>query len=193
MTKQKIKKEVGFVGRIIFGAFIFVAVAGTSIWALAAFTEPIDTPGNSVQDFAKNIMGANNADNAFNSDSVIANSNGSMIERLEDIGLKLNPTAMTVKSGSTMTHATAATYCRNLSAVAEFAIDGSNTSTTYTNWRLGTINELAIFEGITADTAYVWSTTLKSTANGTWMRLRVSDGDWGTNTYSYSNFVRCVR
>jgi len=53
---------------------------------LAAFTEPITTPGNSVQDWAKNIMGANSADNEFDSSSVTANSDGSIVERLEDLG-----------------------------------------------------------------------------------------------------------
>ena len=88
--KKVIKKELQFIGRRAFSASIFavvfVAVAGTSLWALAAFTEPTTGPAASIQDFATNIMGANNADNVFDSSAVTANADGSVLERLEDLG-----------------------------------------------------------------------------------------------------------
>ncbi|MFA4941845.1 MAG: hypothetical protein WC582_04635 [Patescibacteria group bacterium] len=50
---------------------------------IAAFVEPSSAPTDYNQDFAQNIIGANNADNNFNSSSVVADNSGSIIERLE--------------------------------------------------------------------------------------------------------------
>jgi hypothetical protein len=49
----------------------------------AAFIEPTSPPSSSDQDFAQNILGANNADNDFDSSLVVASSSGSIIERME--------------------------------------------------------------------------------------------------------------
>ncbi len=51
----------------------------------AAFIEPTVGPASSNQDFPQNILGANNADNDFDSSTVTANNDGSLIERLEYI------------------------------------------------------------------------------------------------------------
>ncbi len=194
--KQIIKKEFKFYGRKATTAFVmaivFVTVAGTGFWALAAFTEPTTTPGNSVQDFAKNIMGANNADNAFDSSTVTANSDGSIVERLENVESKLLATAVSSEV-SARVYKDASIYCRDLSATAETAIDGSNTSTTYTDWRLGSMIELSNFVGSTASVNYIWTVTPRDANFGTWMRLRLSDGNWHNNTYIASEHVRCVR
>ena len=66
--------------------------------AYAAFVEPTATPANYNQDFTQNIMGANNADNDFDSSTVAANVDGSLIERIEYIidGIA----ALWVKSGT---------------------------------------------------------------------------------------------
>ena len=85
IKKENIKKISIFIAWRALGAFVFVAVAGTSLWALAAFTEPSVSPSASVQDFAKNILGANNADNSFDSSGVTANADGSVVERLEEL------------------------------------------------------------------------------------------------------------
>jgi len=193
MNKKKLKEGFKFVGIKALGAFIFVAVAGTSLWALAAFTEPTVGPSSSVQDFAKNVMGANNSDNAFDSSSVTANSDGSIVERLENIESKLLATAITSEAGSTMTHSAAAVYCRDLSATTETVINGSNASTTYNDWRLGSMIELANFEGSTASTNYIWSATPRDATIGYWLTLRLSDGGWSTYIYTTSHYVRCVR
>ncbi len=190
--KQKLNKVIKYIGWKALGAFVFVAVAGTSFWALAAFTEPSTTPGNSVQDFAKNIMGANNSDNAFDSNDVIANSDGSIVERLENIESKLLATAISAET-SAKNHKNASIYCRNLSAIAETAIDGSNTSTTYTDWRLGSMTELSNFEGSTASTNYIWTATPRDENYGGWMAFRLSDGYWVYSTYTNNQSVRCVR
>jgi len=46
----------------------------------------------------------------------------------------------------------AAAYCRDLSATAEYAINESNTSAIYTDWRLGSLPELTNFLGMTEKT-----------------------------------------
>ena len=148
------KKEMQFIGKKFIGgsvaAVAFIAVAGTSLWALAAFSEPSSGPAASIQDFATNVLGANNADNAFDSSLITANGDGSVVERLENLESKSLATAISSESGSSMTYAQASAYCRDLSATAETAMDGSNTSTTYTDWRLGSMTELANFVGTTS-------------------------------------------
>jgi len=71
--------------RRIITAIIITITAGTTLWALAAFTEPSAGPADSDQDFTQNILGANNANNDFDSSLVSANSDGSIVERLEYI------------------------------------------------------------------------------------------------------------
>ena len=85
-TKQHSIKAIKFIGTRVAGTLIVVITAGTSLWALAAFTEPTTGPAASIQDFATNVLGANNADNSFDSSSVTANADGSVLERLEDLG-----------------------------------------------------------------------------------------------------------
>jgi hypothetical protein len=55
----------------------------------AAFIEPSSAPSVSTQDFAQNILGANNANNSFDSSSVAANKNGSIIEMMEYINNRM--------------------------------------------------------------------------------------------------------
>jgi hypothetical protein len=50
---------------------------------IAAFVEPPSAPADFDQDFTQNIIGANNADNDFDSVNVVGNRDGSIIERLE--------------------------------------------------------------------------------------------------------------
>ncbi len=191
--KQRLKKEIKFATRISFGAIIFITVAGTGIWALAAFTEPTTTPGNSVQDFAKNIMGANNSDNAFDSGDVTGNSDGSIVERLEALENKGVVTALSAVSSS-MTYAQATTYCRNLSATAEYVSDGSNTGITYTDWHLGTLSEVSIFIGVTTDTHPLWTPMpYESYSNYQWVTVRLSSGTWSKSLPTASAYIRCVR
>ncbi len=157
--KQGIKKELKYIGRKTFGALIFVAVAGTGIWALAAFTEPTITPGNSVQDFAKNIMGANNFDNAFDSSDVIANRDGSVVERLENLENQVQgPTAISAEQANNNLLA-ARVACYNLSTTAEYAIADSNTSITYTDWYMPEAREMERFVGMTASGSGLWTAT----------------------------------
>jgi len=75
------------IGKMIMTTLVVLTVGGT-IWAIAAFTEPTSGPAASVQDFAKNILGANNANNAFDSSAVVSNADGSIVERLEALESK---------------------------------------------------------------------------------------------------------
>jgi hypothetical protein len=77
---MKFKKNISWK---ISSAIILTSVFCATIWVYAAFTEPTVTPANSNQDFSKNIVGSNNANNVFDSPAVVANANGSIIERLD--------------------------------------------------------------------------------------------------------------
>ena len=100
--------------------------------------------------------------------------------------------AISAETGSTYTHAAAAAYCYGLSAVAAYAMDG-DTSTTYTDWRLPTVSEGAVFESTITSTNYIWTATVRDANYGYWIILRLSDGDWNATSYTYSQYVRCVR
>ena len=87
------KDYLKFLGRKIMTTVILTVTvmitAGLAIWALAAFTEPVVGPAGSDQDYAQNILGANNADNDFDSSLVTASSTGSIIERQEYVQTQL--------------------------------------------------------------------------------------------------------
>jgi len=207
IQNPKLKKVAEYLGWKILGTLAVVLTAAGTIWAIAAFTEPTSGPAASVQDFAKNIMGANNADNAFNSGSVVSNNDGSIIERLEALeggkGTIANQNAilgrlngfnaLSARSSNIYSFADAANFCFNLSAVAEYTLDGSNMTTTYTDWRLPTVSELAVFAGRTTDMNYLWTASVSDASNSYWLVLRLSGGEWGSDGYSGSTFVRCVR
>lgn len=94
---QKIKYNKLFrdIARKVILTVTVVATAGGTLWAMAAFTEPASGPASSVQDFAKNILGADNADNAASTSSVTANNDGSIVERQEFLAGQIGtPTAV---------------------------------------------------------------------------------------------------
>ncbi|MDA3840367.1 MAG: hypothetical protein PF572_04720 [Patescibacteria group bacterium] len=79
-------KELGW--RVI-TTIILTLTAVTTFTAYAVFTEPTSLPSVSNQDFSKNILGANSADNDFDSSSVTSNEDGSIVELLEYIQSQL--------------------------------------------------------------------------------------------------------
>ena len=89
MNKKTIKTNLALVLRKMSGniisAVIFTLAAIATVYVYAAFTEPSVGPASSDQDFTQNILGANNADNDFDSSAVVSNVDGSIIERLEYI------------------------------------------------------------------------------------------------------------
>jgi len=278
------KDYLKFLGRKIMTTVILTVTvmitAGLAIWALAAFTEPVVGPAGSDQDYAQNILGANNADNDFDSSLVTASSTGSIIERQEyvqtQLGTNLDTTvssrlaaasyvtergtdsaalasnytatragyldnldatvssrlaaasytaergtdsaalasnytatragyldtlktgprgpviAASAESAATYTHANAAKYCYDLSAVAAVAMDG-DVSTTYTDWRLPTVGEAAVFEGTITSANNIWTATIYEATGSNWIILRLSDGEWSSYAYTGDISVRCVR
>jgi len=82
--EKKITIKINQKTFILLSAVLIITFsAGMIIWSQAAFIEPDFAPGSSDQDFAENILGANNADNEFNSGLVAGNPDGSIIERLQ--------------------------------------------------------------------------------------------------------------
>ena len=75
-----------------------------STTAQAAFVEPTVGPASSDQDFLQNILGANNANNDFDSSSVVSNADGSLIERLQYIVEAI--TSLWTKSGNDLYYIT---------------------------------------------------------------------------------------
>ncbi|MDA3840366.1 MAG: DUF1566 domain-containing protein [Patescibacteria group bacterium] len=70
--------------KMIITSFLSLVIAA-GYFAHGAFSEPTADPSASDQDFTENILGANSADNNFDSTSVVANADGSIIERLNYI------------------------------------------------------------------------------------------------------------
>ncbi|MFA4833523.1 MAG: hypothetical protein WC619_01585 [Patescibacteria group bacterium] len=83
--KNQIKEQAKQIGWRAITTVILTLTAVVTVWAYAAFTEPLAGPNNSDQDFLQNILGANDNNNDFDSSSVVANNEGSIIERLEYI------------------------------------------------------------------------------------------------------------
>jgi hypothetical protein len=84
------EKAVGFAFNLV-SLVVLVIILLLVIYAFAAFSEPSSAPDASNQDFNQNILGANNANNLFDSSSVAANADGSIIERLEHLWAQLSP------------------------------------------------------------------------------------------------------
>ncbi|MBU2025585.1 MAG: hypothetical protein ABIC19_01215, partial [Patescibacteria group bacterium] len=80
-----IKQKLNQLGWRIITTVIVTLTAGATIWVYAAFVEPSVGPASSDQDFTQNILGANDANNDFDSSTVAANNDGSIVERLEYI------------------------------------------------------------------------------------------------------------
>ena len=196
IMKKVIKKELKFIGRRAFGALIFVAVAGTSLWALAAFSEPTTGPAASIQDFATNIMGANNDDNAFDSSAVTANTDGSILERLEALE---GPSAGYADT-SNRSFASAVSYCENLSASPEYyrILDDSRSipTETYSDWRVPTLEEIKRFTSLMENAgSYSYWTSMSENSSYQVIYNFYDSGSLGSvsnsNTYSVRTF--CVR
>lgn len=103
-------------------------------------------------------------------------------------------TMMSARSASTYNHAGACAYCYNLSAAAAYAMNGDTTNT-YTDWRLPSASEAAVFEGTITATDTVWtSTSGQAGYGGYWYGIKLSDGSGSFNNYDYASYyARCVR
>ena len=100
---------------------------------------------------------------------------------------------MSARSASSYNHANAAKYCYNLSAAAAIAMNG-DTTTIYTDWRLPTIGEAAVFEGTANDSYFMWTATIYEATNQYWIRWMPINGSWdGYDGNVRNGYVRCVR
>ena len=81
--------------------FLLSLIVGSTIYVSAAFVSPRVGPASSTQDFAENILGANNADNEFDSGLVASSSDGSIVERIEYVKAAYL-TSLSCVSGSTI-------------------------------------------------------------------------------------------
>jgi hypothetical protein len=99
-------------------------------------------------------------------------------------------TALSANQGS-YTFVNAAKACYSLSAAAAVSMTG-DTTTTYTDWRLPTIWELAVFAGQVTDTNYYWSTHNYYSGNN-WIIMRVDAATITTDAGTASYYTRCVR
>jgi len=101
--------------------------------------------------------------------------------------------AITAESPGVMNHGAAASYCYNLSATASAAMDGDIT-TIYTDWRLPTTEELAVFMYTIYDFDYVWTASIYQAAtNGynAWIKMSLVGG-WRMENINQIS-ARCVR
>lgn len=107
----------------------------------------------------------------------------------------IGPTAISAEAPSVYTHPNAATYCRDLTETADYAMPGTNSNgtTVYSDWRLPTYSELSVFEGISgATTNYLWTGTF-GFEEGLWLTTRLTDGRNGAGVLTSTINVRCVR
>ncbi|MDD5071145.1 MAG: hypothetical protein PHQ42_00160 [Patescibacteria group bacterium] len=85
ILKTKLNDYLGRIGWRIITTVILTLTAVVTVYVYAAFVEPSAGPTDSDQDFTQNILGANNANNDFDSSLVATNKDGSIVERLEYI------------------------------------------------------------------------------------------------------------
>ncbi|MDD5291415.1 MAG: hypothetical protein PHZ04_04915 [Patescibacteria group bacterium] len=85
IIKTKLKHQAKNLSWRIVTTVILTLTAIITVYVYVAFVEPSVGPTDSDQDFTQNILGANNADNDFDSSSVATNKDGSIVERLEYI------------------------------------------------------------------------------------------------------------
>jgi len=102
--------------------------------------------------------------------------------------------AISAETAGTYTHPNAAKYCYDLSATAAVAMDG-NTTTTYTDWRLPSVEEAAVFEGTIASSSYLWTATISPdpASASMWIALALSGAAWNQYGNASAQKVRCVR
>ncbi len=91
-----------------------------------------------------------------------------------------NPTQISMRSGP-MDWADAVKYARDLR-------EGG-----HSDWRLPTIEELATFVNLLDDDHFHWTRSIRDDNLGTWIAVRLSDGNWYSSHYYNDCFVRCVR
>ena len=94
-TRNKLKfiifKKLNQLLKQVVSVFLLSIIIGSALYVSAAFVNPRVGPASSTQDFAENILGANTADNEFDSSLVASSSDGSIIELLEYVAAWFTP------------------------------------------------------------------------------------------------------
>ena len=95
----------------------------------------------------------------------------------------------------------ASKQCRDLVASAAYAMNG-NTTTTYSDWKLPSVEELGqfIYSGLPNTGHYVWTATPFQNNSSFYIIVEIQNGAWTTETYNQNGclpgattYVRCVR
>jgi hypothetical protein len=123
-------------------------------------------------------------------DSSLSMYDGDGWERLISYG---NSASMySEKSVSGYTLADAISYCKTLSATAEYAENG-NTSTTFDDWRIPYVEELTKFIGTTAIPTSTWTISPHPNFSYHYFTIALDDGYLSASAYNGNLWVRCVR
>lgn len=220
--KQKLKKI--FENAVWWSGVVMVGlILGLTIQFVKAWTEPTVAPPNgnvgapvntSLLDQAKagglgvlsllthGFQLYNNPD--LNGDGIVdndvtgkvltaQNANGAVVWAAVPTGSGGGVTMLTDRSSNTMMHGEAAKYCYNLSATAKVAMNG-DTTTVYTDWRMPTTEELAVFENTVVDSQMAWTATPYGAGNrNVWLIYQLDGGGWLPMMYDANYYARCVR
>lgn len=104
-----------------------------------------------------------------------------------------NPEMISGESAATMTLVEAANYCRTLSSLCEYRVDGSACSSeAYKGWHLPSADELSWFFGLSDSQEYLWTRTPFSDLDK-YLIVSLSDGSWGWGGYAAGVRARCVK
>jgi len=145
--KTKLKQQAKQIAWRAITTVILTLTAVVTVWVYAAFVEPGVGPNSSDQDFAQNILGNNDANNDFTSTSVVANADGSLVERQEYLQTQIN------------TNLNATVSSRALDSEVGDASDAASIATTLF------AGQQAIFDQTKRITAYLTSTTRSAAHN----------------------------
>jgi len=103
-------------------------------------------------------------------------------------------TKISAETNSSMTLAQATQYCQTLNAPCENDLTGTACGTSEGEWNVPTAEQLSLFVGSNTSQKNIWTRTVHSPVQGTYVYMNIFDGLWGYD-YSYSPYiyVRCVK
>jgi hypothetical protein len=136
----------------------------------AALTAALGTDGTTVSDGAAKVLGAigaNNANNAFSSSSVVANVDGSVLERLEyqdvhkfDCAWQCTSTGAAILANGTTVFTVAGGPIRITDLVSYCVVDSDSAAATLQWSADGTVGAATTFTGATTSTASLIAGTI---------------------------------
>ncbi len=63
----------------------------------------------------------------------------------------------------------------------------------HSDWRLPTLDEMSLFVDLLDDDKFHWTRSIRDVNPGTWVAMRLSDGNWYSSHFYNDLYVRCVR